>query len=276
MEIAFQTKLDLCGEVIDNLSAWNMQRKRAAVERYWPGVINGASEICAAKDGASQRVLNEIIQQWREIKAEQDKKNTEHGHLFNPFALIPIGETTHSQLLGELLNPRGKHGQGRLLLHAFLERLGVPNPEGGEWLISIEGGKVDICLWRLSPPSVIIIENKSNWAGDMENQLYRYWYQNIYRSYPDLVYSLEETKRSFQIIYLPPMAGKTPSPNSLQRSNKLDSLGLPMDLYEVGVTVKVLTFRDDIADWLDACVQRIPKTNTRLKAYLQFYKELWR
>lgn len=275
MGITAQSKIDLCGEVIENFTAWNTQWKRSVVDRYWPEVIQGACEICLAGNMARTRDLDEIIQNWCVIKAEQDEKNRECGHLFNPLETIEIGETTHSRLLGDLLNPKGKHGQGPLFLHAFLERLEVPRPEDGKWLISIETGRVDICLWRLSPRSVIVIENKSNWANDQGNQLYRYWHQEIYKSYPELDYSQPEIKRSFQIVYLPPTAGKTPSLNSLQRPDEWDALGLPKDLDEVGVTWKVLTFREFIADWLEVCIRRIPKTNMRLTAYLQFYKELW-
>ena len=252
MDMGAQSNVKLCGEVIEKLTAWNAHRNQTF-----------------------RHDLSEIIQKWRVIKAEQDEKNKQYGHLFNPLEAIDIGETTHSRLLGDLLNPKGTHGQGPLFLHVFLEGLGVPNPGEGEWQISIEDGRVDICLWRLSPPSVIIIENKSNWAVDQENQLYRYWYQNIYKPYPYDDYSTAERKLTFQIIYMPPTAGKRPSENSFQRPRELDSLGLPENLHEVGVTVKVCTFRDHVADWLEKCDGLIPPTNARLRTYLQFYKELW-
>ena len=252
MDMGAQSNVKLCGEVVEKLTAWNAHRNQAF-----------------------RRDLSEIILKWRVIKAEQDEKNWQYGHLFNPLEAIDIGETTHSRLLGDLLNPKGKHGQGGLFLHAFLEGLGVPNPSEGKWLITIEDGRVDLCLWRLSPPSVIIIENKSNWAVDQENQLYRYWYQNIYTPYPHLNYAAADIRQSFQVIYLPPVAGKMPLPNSLQRPKELDSLGLPVNLHEAGVTVKVLTFREFITEWLEKCAGLIPQTNTRLGIYLNFYKELW-
>ena len=275
MGMADQSKLNSGKEGAGNPTALDAQRKRAVIERYWPEVIRGISDICTARDQAFRRDLSGIIQKWRVIKEEHDEKNKLYGHLFNPLEAFEIGETTHSRLLGDLLNPKGEHGQGPLFLHAFLERLEVPRPEEGQWLISIETGRVDICLWRLLPLSVIVIENKSNWANDQGNQLYRYWHQEIFKSYPELDYSQPEIKRSFQIVYLPPTVGKNPSLNSLQRPTELDGLGLPKDLYDVGVTVKVLVFRDHIAGWLDKCIGLIPPTNARLKAYLEFYKELW-
>jgi hypothetical protein len=157
-----------------------------------------------------------------------------------------------------------------------LESIGVPVPADGEWRISFEKEKVDICLWRQSPASVVVIENKSNWAIDQQNQLYRYWYEKIHKPHPELDYSTPEVRQAFQVIYLPPTVGKYPARHSLECPESLSDLGLPRTLGEAGVSVKVLTFRDHIAPWLEHCEQLIPKSNTRLKAHLQFYKEFWR
>lgn len=247
-------KLRFCGEIVAAYTNRSLQRTQAAIELYLP----------------------EVISRWMSLKAVQEKKNKDCGHLFNPLALIDIGETTHSLLLGDLLNPNGSHGQGRILLHAFLQHINVPNPKDGNWMISIEKeGRVDICLWRKSPASVILIENKSNGAVDQPNQLYRYWHEKIQKPYPLLDYSISENKQSFQIIYLPPTAGKHPTRHSLQRPDYLNASRLPKTLNEAGVTIKVLTFRDHITAWLGYCDQLIPSSNTRLRTHLQFYKELW-
>ena len=248
---------------------------QAALVNHLREIIQRVSDIRSSNKCVEQRLIPEIISRWKILKADQDEKNANCGHLFNPLEFIPIGETTHSRLLGDLLDAKGSHGQGRLLLVAFLEQIKVPTPEDGDWMISIEEGRVDVCLWRISPPSVVIIENKSNWAVDQNNQLYRYWYENIHKPYPQLDYAKPEIKQSFQVIYLTPTTGKQPEQHSLQRPDWLDGLGLPNTLDEAGVTVKLLNFRDHITVWLDVCEQLVSPTNVRLRAHLQFYKELW-
>ena len=267
--------LALCGEVINAYTAKFIRRFQTTFGTNLPDIIQLACGLRSFRQGLEHKLLPEIIARWKILKAEQFAKNRTHGHLFNPLATVPIGEIVHSRLLGDLLNPKGSHGQGRLFLDVFLKSIGVPSPTDGDWMISIEDGRVDICLWRLSPASVVIIENKSNWAVDQQHQLYRYWYENIQKIHPALDYSQPEVRQSFQLLYLPPTAGKQPDQHSLQRPEYLDYTGLPRTLSEVGLTIKILPYRDHIAAWLNACEQLIPPTNTRLSVYLQFYKELW-
>lgn len=264
----------LCADMISAHTTHGKKRSQA-VENQLHEIILRVCDMRSSKICVEHRLIPEIISRWNDLKAEQDEKNKNCGHLFNPLRFIPIGETTHSRLLGDLLDPKGSHGQGRLLLEAFLEQIKVPTPKDGAWAISIEegeGGRVDVCLKRLSPASVVVIENKSNWADDQKNQLYRYWHQNIYKPYLQLDYAKPEIKTAFQIIYLTPTAGKKPEQHSLQRP---DFLNGPNTLDEAGVKVNLLNFREDITIWLDNCAQLIPPTNVRLLTHLQFYKELW-
>jgi hypothetical protein len=272
--VGTQEKLHLCGEVIGPYAARRLQRTQVTLDSILPDIVQRASDIRSSYQRLRYRLIPEIVSHWKILRDEQDEKNKNWGHLFNPLASIPISEPTHSRLLGDLLDPNGSHSQGRVLLEAFLERIGVPAPKVGDWMISIEVGGVDICLWRASPCSVILIENKCNGADDQPNQLYRYWYEKIEKRYPRLNYALAENKQAFQVIYLPSAEGKLPSQHSLQRPEQFNSL-LPNTLHEAGVAVKVLTFRDHITAWLDSCDHLIPPTNERLKTYLQFYKKLW-
>jgi len=238
-------------------------------------VINKAFQILNSKAQTKQSILPKLLDSWRIISTNQNSKNEECGHLFNPFKQIPISETIHSRVLGDLLNPKGTHGQNSKLLTAFLELIGVPGPFTGEWMVSVEAARVDICMWRKSPASVIIIENKSNSANDQPNQLYRYWYESIYQRYPMLDYSNKLVRNSFQIIYMPPTGEKMPSYQSLQRPTYLEPLGLPESLNEIGVMVKLCTFQEHIVKWLNRCEKHVPTANHRLSHFLQFYKEIW-
>jgi len=215
-----------------------------------------------------------LITAWRQYTTEQIAKNRDQGHLFNPLFFFDICETKHSELLGYLLKPWEKHGQGNTFLTSFLDMLGVPDPDKGDWHPTIERGRIDILLKRTTPyPSVIIIENKSNGADDQPNQLYRYWHKAIHPIVGDTDYNDTTIKQNFQVIYLPSHNEKKPAEHSTQRPDHipLDKAGgheiLPLEC-------QIKDFNTNIADWLQRVASCIPPTNIRLKAYLEFYTEL--
>ena len=102
--------------------------------------------------------------------------NTKMGKYVNVFSLwnefSGISEPIHSRILHFFLSDNPMHGQGKLFLSAFLEYIGFEKDKGNEeWIITAEEGRVDVLLRRLNPLGAVIIENKSNWAGDQPNQL---------------------------------------------------------------------------------------------------------
>lgn len=216
------------------------------------------------------KVIRDFAVKFIAIKKENEEKSI----FFNPLNYFNIGETLHSYMLADLLNPNSNHGQGRLFLNSFLKKLNILDPENGIWSITAEKGRVDILLVRDNPHSVIIIENKSNNAVDQNNQLYRYWYQKIYLSNKNIDYSKKESyKHKYKILYLPPDDSKKPNENSLLKPDwpeliDFQFLKLPID-YEL------ITFKDFICVWLRECSNQIHKENHRLKQYLEQYIELW-
>ena len=109
------------------------------------------------------------------------------GHNFDLFSVlsrcgVKVHETAQSSLLAQWLDPRGVHGQGALFQTLFLEELGMASPGTGVWRVATEENRVDLLLSRSIPFGMVVIENKSNWAVDQPNQLYRYWYRTIYRA----------------------------------------------------------------------------------------------
>ena len=215
-----------------------------------------------------------LITAWRQYTTEQKAKNRDQGHLFNPLFFFDICETKHSELLGYLLKPWEKHGQGNTFLHSFLGMLEVPNPEQGKWQVFIERGYIDILIKRTIPhPSVIIIENKSNGAGDQPNQLYRYWHKAIHPIVGDTDYNDTTIKQNFQVIYLPSHNEKKPAEHSIQRPDHIP-LNKAGGHESLPLECQIKDFNTDIADWLQKVAASIPPNNIRLKAYLEFYTEL--
>ena len=236
-------------------------------------VLDGYLKLKAGGIFDSIPLADQVLSQWMAEKTELKKTNRTNGSLFNPLKSINIGETTHSVLLGDLLNPQGSHGQGKLFLESFLSLIEVPNPTKGEWGITVEMGRIDILLRRLKPASVVIIENKSNNAGDQPNQLYRYWEQAIHRYYPKLDYGLDDTKCSFQIVYLPPDSCKKLSEDSMTRPREWAN---KMPFHErIPIKPHIIPFQNLMEHWLASSAGSVPAENLRLTTFLRFYSELW-
>ena len=143
-------------------------------------LLDNYSEIkksCIQKQKSNFNVIfNGFVE--AKTKTQQIVKNTSSD--LNVYKIFNIPEVIHSKILGDFLSPIGVHGQGNFFLKRFLEKLGIENPSQGTWRVSVERGNIDILLKRNCPKSIIVIENKSNWAVDQNNQLYRYWHQEMY------------------------------------------------------------------------------------------------
>ena len=224
-------------------------------------------------------LFDSVLKDWTKISEVIAARNREHGQSFNPLTLIKIGETSHSRLLGDLLNPHGSHGQGALFLDIFLTKIGYPAREPDGWNVTVETGRVDILIWRTIPEkSAIIIENKSNNAGDQLNQIYRYWHREMYlwdRGLWDN--DDEETKgrraKNFHIIYLPTDGARTAAAHSLQRPAEWGEKENPHP--EIPMKSRNLTLQELTAAWLSEALPLVPSTNNRLRYFITHYHELW-
>lgn len=214
----------------------------------------------------------------KKIKAER-MSNTKMGKYVNVFSLwnefSRISEPIHSRILHFFLSDNPMHGQGKLFLSAFLEYIGFEQDEGNEeWIITAEEGRVDVLLRRLNPLGAVIIENKSNWAGDQPNQLYRYWYEIIHKRKEDSDTDYYSKHPEYKIVYLVPDETKHINSNSTSRP-----VDYPEDLpEELPMKPKVMTFHTDIPKWLGGCMKGLPAENTPLRnliaQYIEYCKQL--
>lgn len=220
--------------------------------------------------------LEEIVEEFPSVAEKANEANRATGIGFNALSFFDIGETKHSFLLAHLLSPYKEHGQGNLFLKKFLELIQIESPDKGHWVVTAEKRRIDILLRRNNPPSIVIIENKSNNAGDQPNQLYRYWYHQIYKNNQQHgYYYAQKHPEKYRIIYLPPSAGKQPNENSLRcpADWKLEDPNIP-DM--VPVEISRLSFSDFVVTWLENCVREIPLENFRLREYVKQYIEIWK
>ena len=189
----------------------------------------------------------------------------------NIFEQLDPKETEHSMILAEILNPNGKHKFGKQFLECFFDivinNIGSDNIpfENEIYEVTAEKGGNDILIINSYGSKIIIIENKSNWAEDKPNQLWRYWYERIYSKN-----KISNTK--YKILYLVPNSKKEPdnqtrtAPKHLNVDDNIKEL--PRD------KLKIVYFKDEINTWLDKCLT-IAEYKPEVYFYLKQYKDFW-
>lgn len=223
--------------------------------------------------------------EWHKEVLKQKEQNSFLGLNFNIFKLfqdklgISIQETMHSKLIQFLLDENESHGQGNKFLIALLNQLNISNPTEGKWYVTAESGRIDVLLKRNNPHSVIIIENKSNWAVDQPNQLYRYWFHKIYKITKETGSEFYiQNKDIFQIVYLSPNENKNFNVQSITKPNSnrglCDKKTFNLLPQKVPININHWSFNNEFQTWLDECIKSLPPSNYRVKEYLEQYKIL--
>lgn len=194
----------------------------------------------------AQLNISNLLNQVSIIKKKYDDLATYTGENYNIFEILRVknDEFSHSQIIGNLLNPKGKHGQKDIFLKLFLEELPFfdKNSEHNNLIKNFqtqnskvviekhiskinedksEGGRIDILLE--DGVGNIVIENKI-YAKDQYNQLLRYYKPN----------------KNAPILYLT-LDGKEPSKDSKQS-------------LEHGVDFICISYRKEIKNWIEKCI----------------------
>ncbi|WP_439131091.1 PD-(D/E)XK nuclease family protein [Polaribacter sp.] len=244
------------------------------IQKYiiFSNLLDSFSEMKKSNYDQQKLNFNTIYSRFYKIKEKTGLILKDTSSELNIFNVIKTSELIHSEILADFLNPKGSHGQGKLFLIKFLQNLGIENPHIGIWKISVELRNIDILLKRNFPKTIVIIENKSNWAIDQSNQLYRYWYQEMFKEInkTDAVFWSNNSDK-YKILYLSPDIEKTPSENSKSRPSYLPSK-LPN---KIPLTVSIWSYNKQIVKWLENCLNELPKDNHRIKEYVKQYIEFW-
>lgn len=229
-------------------------------------------------------LFKEVLEEWTITTRRLKTLNHDTGVLFNPLRQIRITETIHSRLLGDLLDPQGSHSQGALFLNIFLKLLdplfSLADNAEHHWRVTVETGRVDILIWRDQPEeSVILIENKSNNAGDQQNQIYRYWHQEMYlrepKSWSSHESNIHERRMArYHLVYLPTNHEKAPASHSTERPKHWTDEANPFP--KVPLECQIVSLPELTRRWVEEAIPVIPETNTRLRNFLIQYHELWR
>lgn len=207
--------------------------------------------------------VNLIITKYKNII---EKRESEY-NIFNALKLKYSETHLHSRIIGDLLNPKGKHKKGDIFLRLFLKELGLTNflitqsskiklekDTGKIDTNKHEGGSIDIFIEDINKKA-IIIENKI-WAGDQKEQLLRYY------NYA------ENNKFTYNLYYLT-LFGKAPSEFST---------GLDKSVRDtVKDNVKLISYKKHILNWLNECYMHLNEDSllkTLLSQYIYLIKQL--
>jgi hypothetical protein len=191
----------------------------------------------------------------------------------NVFKQLQPSELQHSLILGTLLDPNEKHGFKDLFLKEYFntviadENFKYDNSE--KWIVTIEKGHFDISIRNGNSTKIIIIENKSNGAGDQPNQLYRYWLRGIYNTQTRL--KKLGIRTHAKIIYLSPSFEKQYSEQSITAPIELENFPnkVPKEI------IKTVYFGEEIVNWLEKCMSLIDNTDD-VFFYIKQYIDYWR
>lgn len=202
-----------------------------------------------------------LLKATRTIRKHQQDLAKAKGETFNIYSILRM-ETkendTHSNFIGELLNPKGSHLLGARLLQLFLETINCHHINPATTKLTIEkhvgarndklkeGGRIDIFL-KDDKGNMLSIENKIH-AGDQYAQIERYC---NYFTAKNKVYYLN-------------LDGKQPSPES--KGDKVE-----------GEDFFIISYKNEIIDWLQLCIKEaaeIPILRESIKQYLILIKKL--
>lgn len=172
------------------------------LKKTWDFYDNEAKEIIENAFSITSKFIDEdMLKRYREYI---DKNNFEENYPFNIFELISdiyYRENFHSDIIAQLL-------RNEIILKNFLDFIGVDKSKYENCEVEREESKIDILI--KTEKNCVIVENKLNWAGDMPEQLFRYYNECKNNK------KLEVDK----IVYLSPNSCKQPEEQSIKEIPK--------------------------------------------------------
>lgn len=187
-------------------------------------------------------VLNQALHSHREATRQQDLSLSTK---FNVFKVIRPNENRLSDIIADLLDPDGSHGQQRKFLDAFLEIIERPDLKEkglkrvGREVLTTHNKKnpyrrIDIVVDSKNSAFGLGMENKKTDDGDLQGQLEAY-YHHLKNTYGE---------DSFCLLYLTPKGGD-PDETSIS-SNLREELQKKRKLI-------CISYSHDIREWIEEC-----------------------
>jgi hypothetical protein len=192
-----------------------------------------------------------------EDRAMRERRAAEESPEFHALSFFKSREEIVSQIIVFLLTPTADHGQGQLFLRAFLSVLGIPSKTMRSVVVQPESPcytlptkrRMDILIRFAdeSGDSVVVIESKSHFADDQNNQI-REYLTHIKTAYP---------RSRLRLFYL--KDSQPPSKESISASEWKSA--------QASGICAALDFVVVISEWLKECrKERVPQ---RILIFLQ-------
>jgi hypothetical protein len=174
---------------------------------------------------------------------------------------MQLNENRLSDIIADLLNPNGKHGQGDLFLNEFLRIIGVSRQYEAQ---KVNVRREDLTRYIMNPFRRIDItidfdfgdfgigvENKP-WAGEQQDQI---------RNYKE---HLEKKYKSFILVYL---FGDGSEPQSIGEDER--------EALKQNGRLKVLTYFTHVKNWLESCYKECKAEKVRwfLRDFIDYIED---
>lgn len=181
------------------------------------------------------------------IKWKYEKVLQQAQQDFNIFSILRSESDEvylHSQFLAELLNPKGSHNQGNILLGLFLQQIDLPNFNLKNVYVKKEYNNIDVFI--ANETQAIILENKI-YAEDQPEQLARYYELVQKQGFEDI-----------SIIYLT-LNGDPPSEQSTK--------GIVIDSF-----LRTISYGNDVDKWLEECIKQASQYPVLRETLIQYQR----
>lgn len=199
--------------------------------------------------GIVNDMFSRLVPELQRYRKEREEDNLLNSREFNIFSFLVYNENVLSDIIKDMLDPDGTHGQKSTFLNSFLDLITqtkhkdiknrtidfirkIQREEGTE-----ENRRIDIYL-EFQDCFILVIENKIG-AKDLPQQVDHYISEIENRC------NNRKQLADFFFIYLTP-EGNIPSQNSISEQ-RLRSL-----LSEGHFTT--MSYKEDIKKWLDECI----------------------
>lgn len=206
--------------------------------------------------GALERFFAEVSPRLETAQTLDDELDRQLARRFNVFRYLRTDELGLSRMIADLLDPAGDHGQGATFLQLLTAKLNFAkdvNLAGAkvqtERPIDVDGRRrlLDICV-EIDSKHCVVIESKSNDAGDQEGQV------------EDYLTWLERNYQHNMLVYLSP-TGDYPSElsvasetiNALEAETPKRLVIMPCSSNDVSDDDSKLRLPFSLVDWLADC-----------------------
>jgi len=249
----YQNNLEiLCNEITGRRTEDAASYRQAAIDLFEEVSTNSKIE-CRNYTNTAELLFNNLSPEIKKYKQEREEFNKQCSGDFNIFSMLGRGynENVFSDIIADMLDPEGSHGQKMIFLEAFLDRIQNKNVKKREiknrhieFIRKIrreegteENRRIDIYM-EFHDGFLLVIENKID-AGDQPKQVEHYISEIRSRK--------GGNRNDFYFIYLSP-DGHNPDTNSIKKEER-------EQLEEEGLFT-TMSYKEDINKWLDECIDK--------------------